>query len=832
MLQQVPQACVENETGQFFEVQAYFKMINEASGLPYNCKTDGNCPKIGLQVRSSDGSLSYQVISNSYPNHVDDPTQFTLYRGTFELTEQLANAASLDYWFQGVQPGNSYILDEVKFTRINSPTVSPTQSPTTTSPTESPSDPVSCDNWVLNPGAETGDTRSWTKMHNSGTLEVVDGGADGTSKAFKMTDIVHWNKGAMQEIRSECLAESGSDQWLEIQAYLKIADQATGEAYDCMTLGGCPRLTFQVKKADGAYTYISAGSANHQFTNVGGFNLYTRTFKMNEDMINAQRIWFWFEGVKPGNMYWLDEAKIAMISSPTVSPTQSPTTTSPTEPPSDPVSCDNWVLNPGAETGDTRSWTKMHNSGTLEVVDGGADGTSKAFKMTDIVHWNKGAMQEIRSECLAESGSDQWLEIQAYLKIADQATGEAYDCMTLGGCPRLTFQVKKADGAYTYISAGSANHQFTNVGGFNLYTRTFKMNEDMINAQRIWFWFEGVKPGNMYWLDEAKIAMISSPTTSPTRSPIEFAGNAIKGDGTATVYNIGSSPPTSEYNKYNGGLLTIGQETDGNKYFHHTDRTSSWWGLKSYVDTNNLVVGDYRFSIDSRFMNNNDDTQWDYLLGQLSWKRAAEDGGTWGHTHFVWVRMSQWCLFQQYPLLLLYLIIVIVSFRLQCPKTTGSRGWMNCQKIVSIDDEKARAQKMEIKMTWRASWNLFDADYDNVMFEEYNPVVTDNLVIGDGSADDGIAGFGIYNQGSLVIRQDVDGNNYFHNEHRTAAWNGMRANIDTSRFVESKTYRISWKYRTYSLGADNMRTQLSWKRSDNSWGHKNLYVSCLSLLCP
>jgi len=193
-------------------------------------------------------------------------------------------------------------------------------------------------------------------------------------------------------------------------------------------------------------------------------------------------------------------------------------------------------------------------------------------------------------------------------------------------------------------------------------------------------------------------------------------------------------------------------------------------------------------------MNNNDDTQWDYLLGQLSWKRAAEDGGTWGHTHFVW-----------------------------CPKTTGSLGWMNCQKIVSINDEKARAQKMEIKMTWRASWNLFDADYDNVMFEEYNPVVTDNLVIGDGSADDGIAGFGIYNQGSLVIRQDVDGNNYFHNEHRTAAWNGMRANIDTSRFVESKTYRISWKYRTYSLGADDMRTQLSWKRSDNSWGHKNLY---------
>ena len=138
---------------------------------------------------------------------------------------------------------------------------------------------------------------------------------------------------------------------------------------------------------------------------------------------------------------------------------------------------------------------------------------------------------------------------------------------------------------------------------------------------------------------------------------------------------------------------------------------------------------------------------------------------------------------------------------------------MKSKQIVDIEDEKSRSQTMEIKMTWRASWNLYvyDADYDNVMFEEYHPAETDNLVIGDGYGDDGIAGFGTYNKGSLQIKQETNGNNYFHNIHRTAGWHGMKDLVDTSRLVEGKTYKFSWKYRTYSALPDTMRTQLSWK---------------------
>lgn len=124
---------------------------------------------------------------------------------------------------------------------------------------------------------------------------------------------------------------------------------------------------------------------------------------------------------------------------------------------------------------------------------------------------------------------------------------------------------------------------------------------------------------------------------------------------------------------------------------------------------------------------------------------------------------------------------------------------------------------------------MYDADYDNVKFEEYHPMPTNNLVIGNGDADDGIVGFGTYNAGSILIKQEPNGNNYFHNVHRTASWHGMKAKIDTSQLVEGTTYRISWKFRTYSESPDKMRTQLSWKRPDNTWGHMNLWVSSPSL---
>ena len=60
-------------------------------------------------------------------------------------------------------------------------------------------------------------------MQRRGTLEVVDGGADGTGKAFKMSGITSPDyKGAKQDVRSECVADAVVGQWFEVKVGLCV----------------------------------------------------------------------------------------------------------------------------------------------------------------------------------------------------------------------------------------------------------------------------------------------------------------------------------------------------------------------------------------------------------------------------------------------------------------------------------------------------------------------------------------------------------------------------------------------------------------------------------
>ena len=70
-----------------------------------------------------------------------------------------------------IKPGNGYYLDEVTITKLSSPTKSPSDTyyptfspslgPTSVSPSFGPTTTRNCDQWVMNPGAERGDTSSW-----------------------------------------------------------------------------------------------------------------------------------------------------------------------------------------------------------------------------------------------------------------------------------------------------------------------------------------------------------------------------------------------------------------------------------------------------------------------------------------------------------------------------------------------------------------------------------------------------------------------------------------------------------------------------------------------
>ena len=63
-----------------------------------------------------------------------------------------------------------------------------------------------------------------SRSQGRGTLEVVDGGADGTGRAFKMSGITSENfRGAKQNIRSECVADAVVGQWFEVKVGFSVS---------------------------------------------------------------------------------------------------------------------------------------------------------------------------------------------------------------------------------------------------------------------------------------------------------------------------------------------------------------------------------------------------------------------------------------------------------------------------------------------------------------------------------------------------------------------------------------------------------------------------------
>ena len=184
------------------------------------------------------------------------------------------------------------------------------------------------------------------------------------------------------------------------KAYIKNFVEDSGDAFDCRTLGYCPRMSFVITNPDGSKKSISLGSDPDAFFDPDAYALYQKTFAIDSRMADAQAITFFFENakvkpllvffsfvrgcltdlyfsnnfatstliyfIKPGNGYYLDEVTITKLSSPTKSPSDTyyptfspslgPMTVSPSFGPTTTRNCDQWVMNPGAERGDTSSW--------------------------------------------------------------------------------------------------------------------------------------------------------------------------------------------------------------------------------------------------------------------------------------------------------------------------------------------------------------------------------------------------------------------------------------------------------------------------------------------
>ena len=129
---------------------------------------------------------------------------------------------------------------------------------------------------------------------------------------------------------------------------------------------------------------------------------------------------------------------------------------------------------------------------------------------------------------------------KAYIKNFVEDSGDAFDCRTLGYCPRMSFVITNPDGSKKSISLGSDPDAFFDPDAYALYQKTFAIDSRMADAQAITFFFENakvkplfdcltglyfsnnfststlidfIKPGNGYYLDDVTITKIGIPCT-------------------------------------------------------------------------------------------------------------------------------------------------------------------------------------------------------------------------------------------------------------------------------------------------------------------------------
>ena len=82
------------------------------------------------------------------------------------------------------------------------------------------------------------------------------------------------------------------------KAYIKNFVEDSGDAFDCKTLGYCPRMKFLITNPDGSKDFISLGSDTDAFFDPDAYALYQKTFAIDSRMADALAITFFFENAK------------------------------------------------------------------------------------------------------------------------------------------------------------------------------------------------------------------------------------------------------------------------------------------------------------------------------------------------------------------------------------------------------------------------------------------------------------------------------------------------------------------------------------------------------
>jgi len=475
------------QVGLSYEVMADVQLVLTAGGSatcdPLLLSGDNVCPR-GDLIALNNGVITsavWGVASLGGPTGIS-PGWNSLY-GIITITPELAAADQVFFQVDRVRPGVEIQIDNVIFSKIS----------------------IGCDlNMVKNSGVDYGNFALWGTMGKP-TLKIVSPGApDSTGKptyyALSAGNRTQWHFGPSQDLNVSCFKV---DEQYVVEMDVKMEDN-NGNAALCnpyqMTTtrpDACPMVF--LKMTQGNDTKISAkpiATTYGPYNETKKWRKIYNVFKATADIANAAALSFFVGAGMLNRNIVIDNVVVRKASLGDFN-----------------LTCSNLIRNGDLSVGDARLYA-IFGEGYLAMDKPGADGTGYALVHKNRTKYWHGPVNMLDNSCWKLG--EQW-SFSVNMRIRNAATGAWATCdkaAKFGNtwCPTPIIYSVNPTGNLNLMTTVTQSSQYNstpwNANGWNTFTGSFTVVNEMVNYPYVWGYIGNEMAGIDLYLDDWKITKI------------------------------------------------------------------------------------------------------------------------------------------------------------------------------------------------------------------------------------------------------------------------------------------------------------------------------------
>lgn len=527
--------------GMKYNFEAKIKLIDDETNEPFACdKTrqwidDLACPLLTFQIMLPDGSEKW-LYYNDMTKGKWQADRWNFFQATFFINEELADAESGTFYIERVRAGASIVIDEVVISR-------------------------DCSVLITNWDAEIESLLPWYE-HGGGEISLINGGANGSPKAFAHTGRLYSYSGPSHMLDVHCLTLGSKYVY---SAEFKLIDSADGNkpflcdkdaAYE--SVDGCPFFTlvlFLPGVDDPKYIHYKNTDSSQWVADE--FNYFETEFEVTQEIYEATSAKMIFNGPRAGISILYDETKLDFKVD---------------------GDCENLIPNGHFETNEELVGWGVEGTGNLDIYEEGANGSSNSLICSGRETSNDGPTSDISHMCMFEGLV---YEFTAYLKLLD-GDGNPFECNksaaygTALACPTLGIEMNTPTEFVMFHPENSVVEPWVGEA-WNEYKTIFVVSNELANAEWSHFIFKGVAPGVSIVIDDMSTEMYQADTVNCEQLVIKT--NAEDGFTSGWVTNHG------------GYIETVEGGDNSTRAFAHFARGSLNSGPKQHLETLCLRAG-------------------------------------------------------------------------------------------------------------------------------------------------------------------------------------------------------------------------------------------------